>query len=223
MIRLTEIETISNNRFQIYRLMNLSKREPNTFREVCDFLPFIITINKVSNLDWIYINDELRLAIGDIADKSLENGFKIVEHIFDKNVMSHVKHSINKFKIENDTRAVLTLPQRLIMNNKMTWLISNKMFHQNSQHYFNMFYRLEDLGKPGIILEDILGETFIKRDGWEVFCSLTKREKEILRLLAYGHTSKEIGDALYISKLTVILSIKSSDNSSIENANTTSE
>jgi DNA-binding CsgD family transcriptional regulator len=32
---------------------------------------------------------------------------------------------------------------------------------------------------------------------------LTKREKEILKLVAEGHTSKEIGSLLYISSKTV--------------------
>ena len=202
MFRLTEIETLSNNKYQMYRLMNLSKKDPETFNSICDYLPFYITINTVKSLRWVYYNNEVKNSFGSIAEDCINKGAAAIENISDQNVLKQVLFAIDRFKNINDHQAILTLPQRVEINEQMTWVVSNKMFYHTDDQFFNLFYSLKDLGKSGRIIEDILGETFIKRDGWEIFCSLTKREKEIMKLLAQGQTSKEIGNTLFISKLT---------------------
>lgn len=61
----------------------------------------------------------------------------------------------------------------------------------DSEHYFT----------PKI--ERLLEENKFLRRHQEVFTSLSKREKEVLRHLALGHNSQEIADALFISEATV--------------------
>lgn len=62
---------------------------------------------------------------------------------------------------------------------------------------------LNNLGNVGVLLRDILGETFLSRNGWKLFKTLTKREKELIVLLAKGMTSREVSELWAISKYTV--------------------
>lgn len=51
-------------------------------------------------------------------------------------------------------------------------------------------------------VEKLLQENIFLRSNKHIFASLTKREKEILRLMALGHNSAEIGTMLHISQTT---------------------
>ncbi|MEX2234621.1 MAG: helix-turn-helix transcriptional regulator [Cyclobacteriaceae bacterium] len=65
-----------------------------------------------------------------------------------------------------------------------------------------MAHEVKDLKRSiahfGNVLEDNL---FFTRN-YTRFCQLTAREKEILRLMYEGMTSRQIADKLFISKLT---------------------
>ena len=51
-------------------------------------------------------------------------------------------------------------------------------------------------------IEKLLQENNFLRSNKHIFASLTRREKEILRLMALGHNSAEIGELLHISQTT---------------------
>jgi DNA-binding CsgD family transcriptional regulator len=51
-------------------------------------------------------------------------------------------------------------------------------------------------------VEKVLKENLFLRSNKHIFAALTKREKEILRLMALGHNSFEIGELLHISQTT---------------------
>ncbi|HEU4903830.1 MAG TPA: LuxR C-terminal-related transcriptional regulator, partial [Flavisolibacter sp.] len=52
-------------------------------------------------------------------------------------------------------------------------------------------------------IERLIQENNFLRNNQQVFASLSKREKEVLRLLAKGQNSTEIAEALFISEATV--------------------
>jgi DNA-binding NarL/FixJ family response regulator len=51
-------------------------------------------------------------------------------------------------------------------------------------------------------VEKVLKENLFLRSNKHIFAALTKREKEILRLMALGQNSCEIGEMLHISQTT---------------------
>jgi len=199
---LTEFETISNNRFYIYRLAKLAKRNNKLFKNICDYLPFVIYINNIDNLNITYLNNACEYSLGADESDILEQGVSFIKGISDKKVLENALNSIQHYKNKGDTCAIITYLQRMVLEGELDWLITNKTFLFEDTNYFNFSYTTNCLGKPAKILQDILEETFVKRDGWEIFSSLTKREKEILKLLANGYTSKQISEKIYIAKTT---------------------
>jgi DNA-binding CsgD family transcriptional regulator len=199
---LTESEQIIDNEFHIYRLAKLALQDEKKFLELCNYLPFTIHINSL-DFNMIYMNPLGESLLNyDLATMKKE-GLPLIAKISDRFVMQQVISMIKNFERKKDSNSMLSHFQRLVLKGKMSWFITHKILHNEGQSFFNLSYMIEDLGKPGIILEDSLEEALIKRNGWEIFCSLGKREKEVLELLAAGLTSKEIADRLFISKLTV--------------------
>ena len=197
----TEYEHLKNNQFQIYRLSQLASNDQKHFEQVCDYLPFSVHINKL-NLDMVYVNSIGENWLDMNMDLLVKKGFSIIKNISDPFVIAQFIKMIEQFSAKKDPKAIFTHYQRLILKGKMSWLITHKALHDHCKNYFNVSYMPKDLGKPGKILEGALEEAFLKRNGWEIFCSLSKREKEILHLLSLGYTSKQISDELCISKLT---------------------
>jgi DNA-binding NarL/FixJ family response regulator len=64
-------------------------------------------------------------------------------------------------------------------------------------------YKLVDFGAVGEKLSRILSPLIDDINSWKRFQTLSKREKEILKLIAQGHNNKNIGSMLYISENTV--------------------
>lgn len=67
---------------------------------------------------------------------------------------------------------------------------------------FNISYTLSDFGVFGSKVSNQL-EILIKDcNSWQKFNSLTKREKEVLKLITIGHNNREIADLLSVSEHT---------------------
>jgi len=199
----TEKEKLSCQQFQLHKLASVYKKDLDLFEEICNYFPFSIYINKLGNLDSVYFNHEIQTVLGaDELIKVKTKGHEYVRSISDKQVLAHNLITIKKFNDNNDPYAVCSYLQRLLVKNEMTWLPTFKVL-LGDDFYLNILYQMSDFGRIGDLLEDLLGNTLVKRNGWEIFSSLTKREKEILRLLANGYTSKQISEYIHIAKTTV--------------------
>jgi DNA-binding CsgD family transcriptional regulator len=128
-------------------------------------------------------------------------GDSFIKTIASQQVYTNVIRSIENYKQLGDQNSVLTYFQHLKIQDNYQWILSHKTFSSDAT-FLTLAQPLSDFGRFTSIMEDCLGETLIKRDGWEVFQSLSKREKEIMKLLAEGYTSKQISEELYISKFT---------------------
>ena len=197
-----EREFISNNHFQLFRLANLHHWNEKMFYEVCKFLPLGINVNRRSDLFTLYTNKAWVDWVGQVPAL---NGYAIekVLELSDKKVSDIAFRKIRQFSHIDDHQTVCSYFQRILSHEGYNWYLSNKLFLDEST-YLNLSYNLNALGLPGRYLKEVLGDSEeAPITKWEKFQSLTKREKEILMLVANGKNSQEIGDKLFISKFTV--------------------
>jgi len=196
----TEKEYFSFNQIMIYRLANLKEINQQHFVEVSEFMPYYIFTNYRQDLTYNFANEASKIALetNDVSQISLSE----IKRRFEPELTDHVFKSIQRFDKVSDKHSLCSTFQKFRINGKMTWIIGNKKIISDNS-FFNLQYKLNDLGNVGLKLLKILDPIDKDTRIWQKFQSLTKKEKEILKLIAQGYTNKNIGNMLYITENTV--------------------
>lgn len=201
-MKLTEKEQFNTNETYAYEVLDFAKSDREKFLEVSDYLPFAIHESEKSNLNHIYQNKKLLKSFEGFEKEIEVNSIAFFSKISDPQFFKIALEKISSYELANDDKSICTYFQRLPFQGKMSWVLTHKSFCEKNT-FMTLAQPLRDLGSSGKLLRDILGDTCLSRNGWELFKTLTKREKQLMRLLCIGMTSRQISDRLYISKLTV--------------------
>ena len=116
--------------------------------------------------------------------------------------MEQAQQIAKSFHSTNDHDAVCNYLQIVSFNKKMTPYYTNKVLIDDNLSLNASIFPLKFKGLDKVFKEIIpfgqkKSELFLR------FQSLTKREKEVLKLISIGHTNKQIGSLLFISQNTV--------------------
>lgn len=197
----TEREVVVNNQHFAFRLRNLYLENEALFYQIADYLPNGVHINNRDNFEYAYANSKM-LTKGPEFEKVLKDG---INYLYKISCPILLKSGINRTRLFNALRdfdAICNNPQRIRLNNKMTYVISNKLILNNDK-YLNINSFMDEMGAVGKLYSEVLKPIHRNEQIWQQFQSLTKQEKRILRLVANGETNKLISDKLFISEHTV--------------------
>lgn len=198
---LTENEMLLQKQQFAYKLRNLYVEDYDFFSQIVDFIPFQIHINKKDSLDIVYANEQVLTKAKEL-ERLTHEGFEYLPQISCPALLSQAKAKAAAFSKANDRYAVCNYFQRIQVNGQMKLTYSNKLILDQSL-YFNLTAFTEDMGGIGKVLNRIFEPLDMNGVLWQKFLTLTKQEKEIIRLLGKGSTSKEVGNLLFISHHTV--------------------
>lgn len=172
------------------------------FFEICDIIPSAIYINDRESLDSVYVNHVVENLM-ELGRKDIINGgSSLLRSRSHLETFMHVYNRICRYEKIADPQSICSYFQCFNFQKEWHWLYTHKIILDKNT-YLNISTKISDLGNIGIVLNDLLGGTIINREGWEKFCSLSKREKEILKKIAAGQSRRSIGDDLFISENTV--------------------
>jgi len=198
----TEKENSLFNELQIFKFKKMYLNKSNVFYDISESTNFYIHVNSRNDFDW-------KWNYGNAATKEIFNysnakevEYKQVIDISDTQIVKNYLPKLKKYNMISDEDAIFNYLQRMKVNDKWSWIITNKIILDNKK-YLNYSYNLEDLGNAGLFLNNKLENTFSDINAWQKFQSLTKREKEILKHLANGNSTKEITEIYYVSENTV--------------------
>lgn len=198
----TEQELISNEQFQLFKMVKLLQKDRTLFAELAGHLPFFVHESQVSSLEYGFYNVEYYENAFSKESKWLQSeGLAFISSISHQGQYQQILRQIDSFRKNKDAHQVCSYFQLLKIEGRYQWIQTHKAFSSDTT-YLTIGHRLGEMGKAGRYLQKVLDNAFVDRPGWQMFQSLSKREKEIMRLLVEGLTSKEIAEKLYISKLT---------------------
>jgi len=197
----TEKEYLIQNQQFAYKLRNLYLSDIKVFEQINDFIPFSIHINKRYGLDIIYANNQLKNK-GYEIDKLIKNGGDYLAQISCPTLLQIAKKKTEIFGLTDDSNSICSYLQNLKIHDDKKYVHSNKLILDDDL-YFNISSFNDDLGIIGKVFKNIFEPIKNNQIIWQYFLTLTKQEKEIMKLLADGKSNNDVSEILNISSHTV--------------------
>ena len=197
----TEKEYLIQNQEFAYKLRNLYLNDSEVFEQINDFIPYSIHINKRQGLDIVYANNQLKNKSYEI-DNLIKHGGDYLTKISCPILLKIAKMKTEKFGLNDDQNSICSYLQNLKIQGVREYAHTNKLI-LNSDLFFNVSIFNDDLGIIGKVFKNIFEPIKNNQIVWQYFLTLTKQEKEIMRLLADGKSNNDVSEILHISTHTV--------------------
>ena len=200
----TEKEVFSSHRRQLFSLDKKIHQKAISLDDIGDLIPGILHINRKEDLAVDYMNENGLQIAGYTLDelRSLETEFfdKHLNPVVTKYLMPKILHFYN---LQDETKTYSFLQEyRVDEKSEYEILFTTTKIYRQGAGLISIMQRMKNLENMVNKLEKLLEDSLFLKKNFERFSSLTKREKEILQLVALGIKRKDIADQLFISKHT---------------------
>jgi DNA-binding CsgD family transcriptional regulator len=182
----------------------------NSIDLIAQQLPVIIIIHSIADFSVVYMSPQGLELLGVTLDEIQQMKSDYRKRFFNIEDWDDYVPKIKKLLTENDmTKSITYLQQvKLAGNEKWEWYMSaSQIFMQNEAGDPIMTITtatcIGDMKYLSLKAERLLEENNFLRNNYQKFSTLGKREKEILKLVALGKSSPDIGEQLFIASATV--------------------
>lgn len=203
---LTKKELLENQRNQLFRLQKFLREKNIDIDDFCDLLPGVLHMNRINSVEVVYMDKTTREKVEIEKHKIEKDGVQFLKKILDPSCMDYLIQA-NKTADFSDPSFILSTFQNLSFDpikvieknqHQHTWCFSSKKKFSDDLT-ISITHPLHELGKIYQQLEKVLEENLFLKKNFKKFELLTRREKEILRLISKGQTSDQVAEQLFIS------------------------
>ena len=201
----TEAEVLETQNLNLFMLDKLLSQGEFELEEIGDYIPTFFHLNNDKDLTIEYLNktgcDWLELTPEEIN----ELGYDFFLQFLHPDTLNYVFPGFLQFYGQGDRSKVHCDFQQVIdiRTGQYKLLFTVSKIYSKQPGLITISHPVENSGSLVKKLERMLGEQKFARKHFRQFSSLTKREVEILTLLATGHTNPQIADQLFLSRRTV--------------------
>ncbi|SEI77827.1 regulatory protein, luxR family [Dyadobacter koreensis] len=178
--------------------------------DIADRLPVIVIISKISDFSVVYMSPRglklLEMTLEELQEIKAEYQYRF----FNIEDSDDYWPKFRKMLMNNDMDQSVAYLQQVKHANRDDWawyISSTRIFlkDENGAPYLiiTTATAIDDMKHMPLKAERLLRENNFLRNNYQKFSRLGKREKEILKLVALGQSSPEIGDSLHIASATV--------------------
>ena len=204
MNKYSEKELIKLSAEQVFNLGKVGNGGGEQLQLIADNFPFWIHLNNFSDLGLIYMNQTgLSSFRKTMEEVETEGGLQFLQNVIHPCTAEKVLPLKFNFINTGDENRVIFFEQQIRYSlsgdykNHLSFSSLNKKLNATITVTF-----------PADILEEfirqkIFGSSFVFKNYYEGFLSLTKREKEVFKYICEGKSTKQIGELLSLSPLTV--------------------
>jgi DNA-binding CsgD family transcriptional regulator len=186
------------------------KAEIDKIHAIAHLLPGVTIIHRMPNfiLEYMSPSGLNQLGINLAEFRSYTPSEYIANYFSPEDAETYVPKI--KLMIERNNDEDITFFQQVKINGNPDWvwhLSTMKILMRDDEGLplltINMAFKVDPIQHITVKVERMLQENTFLRKNYQLFSNLTKREREILRLLALGKSSSEIADQLFIAVGTV--------------------
>lgn len=206
----TQIEFEHDCQAELLILGNNIERNVLSIEDVGDYIPGGVMVQDLKIMTNTYMNqygcDYLRQS----KESLLALGPRFFDLFFPPEEMLIIKPEMRKFIMEGNADKVHSFFQRIRPDDETDY----EWFHTTSRRYpgseldsslkiFHVAVKADMLSYIGRKLNDLVDVDIYVTKNYQLFATLSVREKQIIRLIAEGETSTRIADRLFLSIHTV--------------------
>lgn len=197
----TEKEFYNQGQHFAYRLRNLYRKDSALFFQLQDYFPFPVYICARQTSEYHFFNQAF-LKQGKEIEELLTKGRVYLDTIANLPLLEEACEKAVQLHNNNDYDALCHYLQAIPLNGEMTPFFTSKLLIDEQQTLNIPFFPTESLIFQKVFKELLpAGEENLNK--WLRFQTLTKREKQIIRLIADGGSSKTVSKQLHITLETV--------------------
>ena len=202
----TEKEFIRFHQKNMFTLDRLIEQKQFSLEELGDMLPGLFHINDGETLANKFISTKADDLMVISSAEIIELGERFLTNYLSQHTLHTVFPRINEHFNAGDKHAIFTDFQffrRDMKSDEYHPLLTSCKISPNGKDFITLSIPFSNYSTASKILEKAIEYSQIADAEFEKFQSLTKREKQILKLIAEGWTNKQIGNLLFISEHTV--------------------
>lgn len=201
---LTEKEILAKQQEQLFGIQKVLKKANVNLDDIAALIPGIVHLNKIHSLDLVYFDKQSRELLEVKKEDLMMNGRQVLMNIAKPESFQQAKELFGKMDFEDPSQVVSHFQalKGLPDKNIYKWYYSAKK-RFNDKLIITISHPVCSLGAMQKQLEKVLEENLFIRNNLAKVNSLTRREKEIMKLISLGYNSKQMAEKLFISTYTV--------------------
>ncbi|SOC79865.1 regulatory protein, luxR family [Salinimicrobium sediminis] len=180
------------------------------FAPHAEMMPAVVIIQQLEPFTSIYMTSRGLKELGITIDELRAMGPEYLERFFNLEDSEDYLEKLKRLLQCRNTEETFTFFQQVKINSHEDWVWhigSTRIFYMDGQgnptHIVTTAIPIDKLKHIPNKAERLLAEKNFFHDNLTKFLSLGKREREVLKLVALGKSSVQIGDELCISSMTV--------------------
>ena len=200
----------SANQQQIYTLERSINKGSFTVEGVGDYLPGNVLVTDINLCSTIYMNKSGCNILQQSVEELSNLGAAYFEHFFIPEESSAIFQRYLKMQQKQDADEIFSFMHRVraINESSYKWYFASAKLLFNPQETIAskillIVNEVNSIGSIAHKINKVLEETDWMKKNFIKFCSLTKREKQIINLLVNGKSNREVADTLLMTLLTV--------------------
>ncbi|MES2650991.1 MAG: LuxR C-terminal-related transcriptional regulator [Bacteroidota bacterium] len=204
----TEINNISGQ--QVFTLERKIQNGEFSIESVGDYLPGNVLVTDLSKLSTLYMNKSGCNILKQSVEELNELGPEYFQQFFVPEEMNVFVSTYLNMQQQQDASGIYNFAHRVktMSDESYKWYFASaKLLYTPGQHVSDKMLlivnEVNSLGNIAKKINSVLEESDWMKANFKKLCRLSKREKEILGLLASGYSTAQISDAYCLSKLTV--------------------
>lgn len=201
---LTEKEILARQQEQLFGVQKLIGKGHVDLDDIATLIPGLVHLNKVQTLDLVYLDKQSREFIEVKKEDISRNGARILTSWVRPECFQQAKKLFGKNDFNDPSQVVSHFQALKGFPDKKSyqWYYSVKK-RFNDQLIMTITNSVQTFGPMQQQLEKVLEENIFIKKNLPKLNSLTRREKEIIKLILKGYKSKQIAEELFLSPHTV--------------------
>lgn len=195
---------------QFFSIGHQLKKGLFTVQDVGDYVPGNLMVHDLNTNSNLYMNKSGCNILKHSREELQALGPEYFNKFFPKEEIEFLNQGLQKFVIRDDYTAIHSFLQRVRPDDQSEYkwyFTSSKLYRfediTNTSMIMHLAIEANTLNTLGNKLNRIFEENIFISQNYHKFNVLTKREKELIKLIALGNSSQDISDLLFISKHTV--------------------